>query len=239
MSATLTDSTKRTLNRALPGWAVDAILFGLPDKEASDHRKIWTMCMRIAMSAYRRGWTESEYIVEITGHKSRLWNQFMTRKDGRTSSMPTAYKSVRKAWGHGVAKIRNVGMRTAEEIRDDAVELAYMWTDRITDGLDGLDATEIAVMGYVIAETERRGMLRVTCPGRAVAEFAKVPHRTAARTLLSLAKQGLLIKHSSGRRGKDGKGKAAIYGLADPDTLAHRHGVIPLCAKKRHIANGR
>jgi len=44
-------------------------------------------------------------------------------------------------------------------------------------------ATCRAVMSVVVAETHRRGMLRVTCPGREVAQFAKVPHRTAARTL--------------------------------------------------------
>ena len=225
----------RHLNRALPGWAVDAIIFGLPDKDARDGRKVWGMCVRIAMSAHRRGWNESEYVVEITHEDKkrgpgRLWMQLTTRSDGRTRSGDSPYRALRKAWAAGVANANNVGMRSLEEIRDDAVELAYRWTDRLTDGLDGLSPTQAAVMGYVVAETERREMLRVTCPGRAVAEYAKVPHRTAARTLSSLAKLRLLIKHSPGRRGKDGKGKAAIYGLPDPDTLAHIHrGNTPMC----------
>jgi hypothetical protein len=212
------------LNHALPGWAVDAIIFGLPDKDACDSRKVWGMCVRIAMSAHRRGWNESEYVVEITHEdkkrgSGRLWMQLATRSDGRARSGNPPYRALRRAWEAGVANASNVGMRTREEIRDDAVERAFMWTDRITDGLDGLTPTEAAVMGYVVAETERRGMLRVTCPGRAVAEFAKVPHRTAARTLASLAKRGLLIKHSPGRRGRPGRRKAAIYGLADPDSV--------------------
>jgi hypothetical protein len=37
-----------------------------------------------------------------------------------------------------------------------------------------------------------------------------------ARTLSALADKGLLIKYSRGRPGKDGTGKAAIYGLNDP-----------------------
>ncbi len=218
MSATLSDGTERTLNRALPGWAFDAIRFGLSDRDAQDGRKVWGMCVKIAMSAYRRGWSESEYVVEITHEDKkrgpgRLWMQLTTRSDGRVCSQKSAYKALRKAWETGVANANNVGMRTLEEIGDDAVEMAFTWTDRITDGVDGLNPTEAAVMGYVIAETERRRMLRVTCPGRVVAEFAKVPHRTAARTLSALAKRGLLIKHSRGRAGTDGKGRAAIYGL--------------------------
>ena len=80
----------------------------------------------------------------------------------------------------------------------------------------GLTPTETAVMQYVIDQTEQRGMLRVTCPGRDVAEYAKISHRTAARTLPALANKGLLIRYSRGRPGKDGTGKAAIYGLIDP-----------------------
>ena len=204
--------------RALPGWAVDAILFGLPDKDACDGRKVWTMCMRIAMSAHRRGWSESEYLVEIMHHKSRLWQQPMTRRDGRTSSMRTAHKSLLKAWETGVANANNVGMRTREEIRADAVELAYIWSDRISERVDGLNPTEEAVMSYVIAETERRGMLRVTFQVGQSPSSPK-PHTGLPRASCRCSQRGLLVQHSPGRRGKNGRGKAAIYGLVGPNAL--------------------
>jgi len=223
-------STVATLNRALPGWAVDAISLGVSDSYAYDGRKVWGMCVSIAMSAYVRGWSEPQFVGEIMSMNTRLWTQLMRRSDGRMSSKLAAHKSLCRAWETGVANIRNVGNRTQEEIHDDAVELAHMWADRLDDSSNGLSITEIAVMRYVVAQTERRGMLRVTCPGRDVAEFAAVPHRTAARTLSRLATRGLLVKHSSGRRGEAGKGKAAIYGLADPTALAHSHGGnIPMC----------
>ena len=76
-------------------------------------------------------------------------------------------------------------------------------------------------MGYVITETERRGMLRVTCPARAVGEYAKVSAMTASRTLSALTKKGLLVRYSRGRPGKVGNGRAAIYALVDPETLRH------------------
>ncbi len=79
-----------------------------------------------------------------------------------------------RPWAAGVANANDVAERTKEDIRADAVERAFMWTDRLTDGLDGLSAKETAVMQYVITETERRAMPRVTCPGRVVAEHAKL-----------------------------------------------------------------
>jgi len=204
------------LNRALPMWAVDAIRFGLPGNDARDGRKVWGTCVSIAMSARRRGWTEIDYVNEVARNESRLWRQLSTCRDGRSSSPRSAYKALRKAWAVGVANINDVAERTKYDIRKEAEELAFAWTDRLTDGIDGLTATETAVMQYVISQTEQRGMLRVTCPGREVAEYAKISHRTAARTLPALAHKGLLIRHSRGRPGKDGTGKAAIYGLIDP-----------------------
>ncbi len=208
------------LNRALPGWAVDAIASGIPQGEARDRRRLWTMCMRIAMSAHLRGWSEAQYCVEITGNKhGGLWRQLTTRPDGRPRSEMSANKVLWSAWEQGVANANNVGIRTAEEIAADAGELAYMWADRITDRLDGLNEVEAAVMGYVISETERRGYLRVTCPGRQVAEFAKTSHQSAARVLARLAQRGLLTKHSPGRRGTGSNRKAAIYSLPDPEAI--------------------
>lgn len=207
------------LNRALPGWATDAMRFGISEREARDPRRVWAMALRIAMSAFRRGWSESEYTTEIALWENGLWRQLTTRPNGRPMSRKSGYKSLWSAWEAGVANLNNVGMRTKDEIAADAVELAYKWADRITDKLDGLSDVESAVMGYVLTETERRGYLQVTCPGRAVAEFAKVSHASAARVLAALTKRGLLVRHSAGRRGTGSGRRAAIYGLVDPEAL--------------------
>jgi hypothetical protein len=216
---------------------------GLPQKDARDKRKVWTMIMRIAMSAYLRRWTEMQFVAEMTKcetHKTRqehqLWLQLRRR-----SSERTACKALRKAWDTAVANANNVSLRTRDDIGDDAVERAFQWADRITDELDGLTPTEAAVMGYVIAETEHRGMMRVTCPARDVAEHAKLPVMTAHRTLDVLTTKGLLVRESRGRPGKPGNRGAAIYSLADPHDFSfsvpdpqglylcpppvHRHGV--------------
>lgn len=209
------------LDRALPGWAVDCILFGIPDDQARDRRKLWGACVRIAMSAQRRGWSESDYLTEINLRKHGLWRQLTTQRDGRPYPEPKGYKELRSAWKAARLNVNDVGCRTRDEIASDAMDLAFVWVEWITDHPGHLSEAEAGVMGYVIAETERRGMLRVTCPGRAVAEFSKTSHRTAARVLDRLVKRGLLIKHSPGRRWKKRtpSGRAAIYGLADPETL--------------------
>jgi hypothetical protein len=207
----------RQLNRALPGLYVDKILFGLPPKEARDHRKIYASCISIAMSAQRRGWSEADFTNEVARDKSRLWLQLRTQRDGRLRSSASAYRTLHKAWDTAIANLRGVGMRTPDEVRDAAVERAMLWADRLTDGTDGLSDAQSAVMSYVVAESECRKMLRVTCPGRDVAEFAKIPHRTAARILKTLTRKGFLIKHYSGRGGPSTTGKAAIYELADPE----------------------
>jgi hypothetical protein len=206
------------LDRALPQIFVDAMKNGLPHKDAADKRNVWTMVMRIAMSAYLRGWTKMQFLAEITKcekHKTRqehlLWLQLR-----RGSSERTAYKALHKAWDVAVINANSVGMRSLEEIRNDAVERAFLWADRITDGVDWLTDAEAAVMGYVISETERRAMMRVTCPARCVAECAKLPVMTAYRTLDMLTTKGLLVRESRGRPGKPSNRRAAIYSLADP-----------------------
>lgn len=93
----------------------------------------------------------------------RLWVQLRSYN----SSDKAAFKALDKAWEAAVANLNGVGIRTKEEVHDDAVEWAFLWAERITDGIDGLTDTEAAVLGYVVSETERRGMMQVTCPSRA------------------------------------------------------------------------
>ena len=192
------DATRTKLNRVLPGMYVDKIVFGLPE-EAGNYRAPHTACINIAMSAQRRGWSEADFINEVARDTSRLWLQLRTQRDGALKSSASAYRVLHKAWDTATAYLHDVGVRTAYDISQDARERALEWTDRLTDQADGLSDVQSAVMSYVVAETHRRGMLRVTCPGREVVEFTKVAHRTAARTLKTLARKGFLIKHHPGR----------------------------------------
>jgi hypothetical protein len=134
-----------------------------------------------------------------------------------------AIKTLQKAWDTAVANLNDVGERSKRDLREDAIERAYLWADRITDGLDGLTDTEAAVLGYVVSQTEERGMMRVTCPARSAGERAKVSTMTAHRILEALRGKGLLVRHSRGRPGKPGNRRAAIYSLADPSGLPAPH----------------
>lgn len=44
-------------------------------------RRVWGKCVSIAMSARRRGRTETDYVNEIARDESRLWVQLLARRE--------------------------------------------------------------------------------------------------------------------------------------------------------------
>jgi hypothetical protein len=214
-------------DRALPQRYVDLLLDGPPSGEAAPMANIYVCFVSVAMSAYRRGWTEAQFLDEVTARsrvgsggdrrwrERRLWVLLKSHRDSEAAAM----KTLQKAWSSAVANLNDIGERSKRDVRDDAIERAYLWTDRITDRLGGLSDTEAAVLGYVVSQTELRGRMRVTCPARAVAEYAKVSTMIAHRSLEVLLAKGLLVRHSRGRPGKPGNRQAAIYSLSDPSEL--------------------
>jgi hypothetical protein len=212
------------LNQALPQVYFDLLMFGPPGKQPLSVAKVYGHLISVAMSAYRRGWTEGQFLNEVTARSPvgsgarRRWKErrLWVLLKGYRESEAAAMRTLQKAWDAAVENLRDVGLRPRWELRDDAIERAYLWADRITDGIDGLTDTQAAVLGYVVSQAEQRGMMRVTCPARAVAEHAKVSTMTAHRALGVLAEKGLVFCHSRGRRGKAGNRRAAIYSLGDP-----------------------
>lgn len=183
--------------------------------------------MRIAMSAQRRGWSLVEFINEVTRNERRrdekgkrrwLSHRLWWQLRGVSRDDPAAFRSLDHAWEVAAENLRDTSMRTPEDLKASAIETAYLWFDRLLAGADDLTDTEILVMDYVIVETERRGMSRVTCPARAVGEHAKVSAMVALRTLKKLTAQELLVQHSPGRGGSNpSTRRAAIYSLTDPE----------------------
>ena len=152
----------------------------------------------------------------LTEHKLWLQLKACRRDEGH------ALKQLEKAWAQGVEHRMNEGFRTAEDLIADAVERAYQWEDRLTEGKDGLLDTEMLVMSYVIAFIEKRQMTRVTCSVREVGEFTNIPKSTAYRALKSLTEKGFLVQVSRGTSSKKpGNRKAAIYSLGDPLNLRY------------------
>ena len=162
---------EHTPNRALPQWVIDWLLLGMP-KYASA-AKIWGRMVSIAMSAQARGWTQMEFINEVTkterrknaiGQKRLTEHKLWLQLKACSRDAGHALKQLDKAWAQGVEHRMNEGFHTAEDLIADAVERAYQWDDRLTEGKDGLLDTEMLVMSYVIAFIEKRQMTRVTCP---------------------------------------------------------------------------
>lgn len=219
----------KVLNRALPTWAIDALLIGMP--EGASSRKVWGSLVRVSMAAQERGWTQTEFEAEVTkrerrknafGHRRlmqhRLWIQLVERsRDNRH-----AHKQLARAWDAGVENRMNLGLRTKSDLIADAIERAYIWSDRLTEGKDGLSDSEALVMSYVLAFVEKRQITRVTCPSREVAQFTGVPKSTVHRTLKALVAKGFLEQFSRGIWAKDPSiRKAAIYSLGDPLSLRY------------------
>ena len=240
---------EHTPNRALPQWAIDWLLFGMPKYTSA--AKIWGRMLSIAMSAQARGWTRMEFFNEVTKTERRknsvgqkrltehkLWLQLKacSRDEGH------ALKQLEKAWAQGVEHRMNEGFRTAEDLIADAVERAHQWEDRLTEGKDGLLDTEMLVMSYVIAFIEKRQMSRVTCAVREVGEFTGLPKSTAYRALNSLTEKGFLVQFSRGTWSKTpGNRRAAIYGLGDPLDLRYggRGGPSAKAYAYKHFAEER
>lgn len=215
-------------DRALPQWAIDALLFGMP--RLTPAPKLWGKAVSIAMCMQRRGWSEAEYISEFMSRTMRkneagqkrytnhaLWEQIQAYSKHGNSGL----HEIQKAWEAAKINLLNgEGLTTPDELINNAMERAWAWEVRLDEGRDDLSRAQALVMFYVISEVERRQMTRVVCPCRKVGEFAKVPHSTASRALQSLTDKGLLIQFSNGSYSKNPAfRKAAIYSLGDPFTL--------------------
>jgi hypothetical protein len=224
----ITREQRTTPNRALPQWAIDSLMDGVPTYTSAP--KTWGRAVSIAMCAQARGWTQMEFINEFmsrtmrknkagqkrfTNHK--LWEQIQAYSKHGNSGL----SELDKAWETAkVNRLSGEGLTTPEDLLNNAIEWAWAWETRLDERKDGLSVAEASVMSYVITEIERRQMARVTCPCRVVGEFAKVPHATAARTLKGLAEKGFLNRFSKGVYAKDVTNRrAAVYSLSDPFTL--------------------
>ncbi|KUI26499.1 hypothetical protein AU195_05690 [Mycobacterium sp. IS-1496] len=219
--------TEGAVHRALPTWAIDNLTFGVPSQVSA--KTVWNAFVSIAMSAQRRGWSEVEFISEVTRCERRsgvvggrafkhhvLWLQHtsFTRSDRH------ANQSLHRAWLQATDNLNGTELVTPEDLRAAAVEKAFEWHDRLSNRVDHLTDAEFKVMHYVVAETERRQMSRVTCPARAVAGHTGLSRMGALRTLKGLSTRGLLVQHSPGRGGpREATRRAAIYCLPDPETV--------------------
>lgn len=219
---------RRSINRALPTWAIDLLMDGVPTYTPAP--KIWGSVVSLAMCAQARGWSQMEFITEFTSRTTRknkagqkrtvnhkLWDQVQAYSKHGNSGM----RELDKAWEAAKTnRLSGEGLITPEDLLQNAIENAWAWETRLDEGKDGLSVSEVAVMSYVITEIERRGMSRVSCPCRVVGDFAKLSHATAARTLKSLTEKGFLNQFSKGVYAKNpATRRAALYSLSDAFTL--------------------
>jgi hypothetical protein len=142
---------KHTPNRALPQWAIDSLLFGTPRYTSAP--KIWGRMVSIAMSAQARGWTQ----MELRSPRTSAARTASARSAARSTSSgprwsPTAITRSRiwtRPGSRPMENRMNEGFRTADDLIADAVERAYRWEDRLTEGKDGLPDSEALVLSWI------------------------------------------------------------------------------------------
>ena len=180
------------------------------------------------MSACRRGWTRNEFVDVVTkcekkkDARCRKWwieHRPWVQLRSYNSSDKAAFKALDKAWEATIENLNGVVMRHEGRDPRRRRRAGFLRADRITDGVDGLTETEAAVIGYVMSETERRGMMRITCPPRAVDEYAKVSAMTASRTLAALTAKGPRVQYSPGRPSKAGNRRGSHLRAGRPRHL--------------------
>jgi hypothetical protein len=214
-------------SRALPGWAIDLLVDGLPPYTPAT--RIWSTVVSIAMSAQARGWHYQGFIDEVTKEerrtnkarqrrwtKHRLWEQV----EAYCTAKQSPRHELDKAWVQAIENRNGDGFRTPEDLLNNALEAAFTWEERLTVGNDSLSDNEAVVMAYVIEQVLARKMSRVVCPVRVVGEYAGIPIATASDILRRLTDKGFLNLFSKGVHSADPKRwKASIYYLGDPFTL--------------------
>lgn len=201
-------------------------MFGLPGD--SSLPKVWGAFVSTAMSAQLRpGWSQAEFEETVTRRSkrngkwktNRLWDQL--RELSRNPE-----KELDKAWKQAESNLRDETLRTLKDINEEAVQWAGEWSDRLDRSEDDLDDASVAVMRFVINQTEKRRYGEVACALDEIVIQTTLTQSTVGRRLKRLTERGFLIKHASGwhrppydektGRWRGGSGRAAIYSLASP-----------------------
>lgn len=200
-------------DRALPGWAVDRIRDGA-DLRGQGNKAVWAALVKTASSAQKRGQGQHEWADFVTDVGSQLGRQVQS-KDGRNARTPLGVeKELTKAWkaaAEWLAKQDPAWSR--EQVRTHASERAAAVCRLLEEPNADLSDRERAVMAYAAEQTEKRGMLRVALPWRAVMAATGLTERTTKATLKLLTDRGLLTLEVPGRRGEPGRRRANLYAL--------------------------
>jgi len=121
---------EHTPNRALPQWAIDRLLLGVPKYTSAPKISGWMLS--IAMSAQARGWTQIQFINEVTkaerrknaiGQKRLTEHKLWLQLKACSRDAGHALQQLEKAWAQGVEHRMNEGFRTAEDLIADAASV--------------------------------------------------------------------------------------------------------------------
>ena len=222
-----------TPDRALPGWAIDLIRDGVTSadlKERGD-RAVWSALLRIAHTAQIRGWGVVEWEAQILEDRNVLARQLRTKRDGRPKPARTVDKTLSKAWDAAWEHRTSRPTMDREQVAEAARQRAATARDVAADADNDLRESERDVLAHIAAETEERGLLRIACPWRTVADAVDLGERATKNALRDLVRRGCLVLVERGRPGgpsAKGRGKANLYGLPEAQPPHMCRGTRPV-----------
>ena len=171
------------LDHALPTKHIDRLMFGLPGDPS--RRNVWGAFVSSAMSAQQRpGWSQAEFNETVTERvkrngkwkTNRLWEQLQ-----ELSRDP--HRQLDKAWKQAESNLRDETIRPLNDINQEAVQWAGEWSDRLDRREDDLDDASVAVMRFVINQTEKRQFGQVTCALDEIVNQTTLAKSTVSRRL--------------------------------------------------------
>lgn len=195
--------------RSIPAPMIDLIRDGVPAARLRERggAAVWGALVSTAMSAAQAGWTFPHWAGLVSETRSLLGRQARLDRGRRDIGSSRYERTLRRAWEAAERAVAESPALTAEEIREAVSEVlsaldATAWAGRSSD---------LAVLRWVLAEAGRRGMTRPACPARAVEAGSGVPRTEVSRALARLCADGWIERHSRGRRGVGGSGRASLY----------------------------
>jgi hypothetical protein len=217
--------------RALPAWARDVMVDGVPQAELreSGDRAINRWLLKTAMSAINCGQDRIRWEEQLESADSTLGLQ--VRRDKRKMKRPAATirKTLDKTWARAEEIVNQGEGWTKEDVIVIVKERVTVLRNIVADPDANLRDVDRAVLSHAADEAERRELPRVALPLRQVIQATGLGARTVRNSLDRLGSGPLLRIYRRGtpiRPGSpDGRtpavaGKATLYELPTPADVA-------------------
>lgn len=219
------NTTAARPRRALPPWAIDSIVQGVPAaviRESGD-KAVWQLLGRVALSALNAGWTRNEWLDEVTRPRSGLGNQVRLTVKGKERNARQMYKTLDSAWDRATARHKASPAWTKANVAAEVEERAQAIRAAIQDPDNRLPDAQRLVLEYVMEQAIAKGCTVVNLPRRAVVEATGLKEKAVRIALAQLSECDWppmpLVERGRPAGANSRVRKANAYGMPAPAAL--------------------